>query len=1476
MGSLVNPGLMAAAFRRTCFLLTGVLGCWATAGQPSTIEDDWLTLIALYESTNGEDWKNNSNWSTYRQTVPSPEQLGSWYGVTVTDGRVTGLRLLDNNLAGPVPPELGSLAELRTLTLSQNHLTGMIPPELGQLVNLMILHISWNALTGPIPLELADLAELRELSLRVNKLTGSIPPELGQLVKLEILRLSSNGLTGSIPPELGRLAELEWLTLGDHLTGSIPGELGRLVKLESLDLDGSFTGPIPPELGSLAELRRLALSHNNLTGSIPDELGRLTKLESLYLGGNDLTGPIPSELGALSSLQILALGHNSLTGSIPGELGRLTKLESLDLSYNALTGSIPPEIGGLSNLQTLWCSNNKLTGSILPEIGQLAKLEALNLGHNALTGPIPPELGRMADLRNLWLGANRLTGPIPRELGQLVELENFLLNGNALTGPIPPELGSLTKLETLWLNINQFTGPLPMSLTQLGVLDYFTWYENDGLCAPLDAAFQEWLAEVRSRDRSASGPNCKIARLSIDDIVVEEDNVRAVFTVSLDEESQLPVTVQYATMDGTATAGTDYQPAMGELTIPAGEMNMPLPITVIDDVLIEGDETFTVTLSNPVGAVLEAATGRATIRDNDIYRLSVANIAVDEAGGPARFTVTVDPPNPEQTVSVRYATMDGTAEAGADYTAVSNTLAIAPGQASAVIAVPILDDDVAEEDETFALVLSGVQHAQLSSAVATGTIRDDDAVPVLSIDDVTVGEEAGDAIFTVSLSAPSRNEVAVNYATADETATAGADYSETSGTLRIAPGEAAGTIRVPILSDELDEESETFLVRLTAAQQAEIGDAEGRGTITDDDEALTVSILDGRGVEDAGILHLPVRLSRASTSPVSVRYGTSDIAAESGLDYTSSQGFIVFERGSTEGVVAIAVHDDQVPEEEEEFRVALRQPLNAAIAQGMATGTIVDNDGVPRFRVGDVTVSEGEAEAVFVVTLSAPSVRVVTAAYRTVDGTAEAGKDYVTAAGTLEFAPGETQKEVRVKLLRSARDWRAETFLLALGSISHAGLQDVVATATIVEDESVEQGVRAAYLSRFVRTSASHVVDALGERLRWQEMNPSCVPMQRESLQMLRYVNPAWQPSAGELLSGCGLEATDGALGVWGRGAFTRVSGRAGAMSLNADVTTATLGADYGWASGIQAGLLLAHSQSAGAFDAYAVSGEASSRLTALYPYVSYRLASSRLWALAGAGRGLVEVEGEEVLETEVGSTLLAAGTIGRVATGRRVQLAYEGDVFLARAEAEERVQVSRIRAGMEGSVALGRSLRPYLEAALRHDGGDAETGLGLEAGGGLRLQHSGGRLRAELSSRGLLTHASSELAEWGVAAALHYGAPQGLGPTAEIRPVWGAARSGGRQALWRHDAIADAAIGMPGRKRIEVRLGYGTPLANGVGVARPILAVTLRGSGRDYRLGYEVATQSGFTVSAAGTAWESSPWRPVSYGLTARAALRW
>ena len=282
----------------------------ASAGPQSDRE----VLAALYDATGGAGWTDSTNWKT-------PVSLGEWHGVTTdADGRVTGLSLHNNALAGPVPPALGSLSNLSWLRLGGNALTGPIPSALGSLSNLAVLNIASNYLTGPIPVAL-----------------GSLP-------SLEFLQLSFNDLSGPIPDELGRLSNLSWLDLGfNDLSGPIPDELGRLSNLSWLGLiSNALTGPIPDQLGSLSNLEFLQLGFNDLSGPIPDELGRLSNLGVLELGFNDLSGPIPDELGRLSNLGRLDLRANALTGPIPGALADLTNLEWLDLSYTwGLTGPLP-------------------------------------------------------------------------------------------------------------------------------------------------------------------------------------------------------------------------------------------------------------------------------------------------------------------------------------------------------------------------------------------------------------------------------------------------------------------------------------------------------------------------------------------------------------------------------------------------------------------------------------------------------------------------------------------------------------------------------------------------------------------------------------------------------------------------------------------------------------------------------------------------------------------------------------------------------------------------------------------------------------------------------------------------------------------------------------------------------------------------------------------------------------------------------
>ena len=195
-----------------------------------------------------------------------------------------------------------------------------------------------------------------------------------------------------------------------------------------------------------------------------------------------------------------------------------------------------------------------------------------------------------------------------------------------------------------------------------------------------------------------------------------------------------------------------------------------------------------------------------------------------------------------QTVTVDYATADGTAQQGSDYAAASGTLQFAPGEASKTIPVPTVEDTVEEQTETFTVTLSNPSGATIQDGTATGTITDDDgpvtALPLLNIIDDTV-EEGEQAQFTVTLSRTSTRTVTVDYATADGTAEAGSDYTAASGTLQFAPGEASKTIPVPTVEDTVEEQTETFTVTLSNPSGATIQDGTATGTITDDDGLVT-------------------------------------------------------------------------------------------------------------------------------------------------------------------------------------------------------------------------------------------------------------------------------------------------------------------------------------------------------------------------------------------------------------------------------------------------------------------------------------------------------------------------------------------------------------------------------------------------------------------------------------------------------------
>lgn len=439
-------------------------------------------LIALYNSTGGDSWTDNTNWKDAGNFAAAGTE-GTWFGVTVVDDHVVSVSLPFNNLTGTIPSNIEDLTDLEFLALYENNLSGSLPSTIGNLSALTHLVLNDNALSGSLPASFSSLSSLQSLILSSNDFTGNpfdevigltglitlglydnqfsgtIPTAIDDLAVLEILRLEKNSFTGTIPTEIGNIGTLTYLGLNDNgFTGSIPSTIVNLTNLTDLFMNNnSLTGNIPAAIGDLVNLVNLNLRSNNLDGSIPSSITSCILLEVLDLTSNTLTGSIPSSIGSLTSLKILALSSNELSGTIPASIVSLSALLELSLNSNQLESTITANISGLTSLQIMRLNDNEFSGTIPTQIGQLINLEVLYLNSNNLTGAIPADIGDLPLLTILNLSLNTFTS-IPSNMGSLTSLEELYLNNNEIAGSVPVELGDLSNLRILFLNNNLITG----------------------------------------------------------------------------------------------------------------------------------------------------------------------------------------------------------------------------------------------------------------------------------------------------------------------------------------------------------------------------------------------------------------------------------------------------------------------------------------------------------------------------------------------------------------------------------------------------------------------------------------------------------------------------------------------------------------------------------------------------------------------------------------------------------------------------------------------------------------------------------------------------------------------------------------------------------------------------------------------------------------------------------------------------------
>ena len=366
-----------------------------------------------------------------------------------------------------------------------------------------------------------------------------------------------------------------------------------------------------------------------------------------------------------------------------------------------------------------------------------------------------------------------------------------------------------------------------------------------------------------------------------------------------------------------------------------------------------------------------------------------------------------------------------------------------------------------------------------------------------------------------------------------------------------------------------------------------------------------------------------------------------------------------------------------------------------------------------------------------------------------------------------------------------------------------------------------------------------------------------------------------------------------GLFSFWGRGAITNFDGREGELSLDGEVTTWMLGTDWRWGQWPDggetrrsiAGLLLSRSTADGGYAGSEDAGDVDATLTGVFPWIGHRFSHQlEAWGAAGYGQGELEVTRKLKDRAKNGATLTADLNLWLAAGGLRgtlvdggnegLTLTGKGDAMVVGTSSGEtrgmkaaEATVTRLRLGLEahrpftlgnpesGSEAgSGATLTPSLEVGLRHDGGDAETGFGLDLGGGIVLSHPERGLQAELRGRGLLSHASEGFRDRGLSGSLSWQQrpDSDLGAALSLSQTMGGSSSGGADALLSRTTLEGLAANNDGsnddlnNQRLELQLSYGLPAFGDRFTLTPEVGLGFYDNGRDYRLGWSLTQPDG------------------------------
>lgn len=358
----------------------------------STNQDDYDALVALYRSTDGAKWANNTGWMK-----GDPCTYPYWFGIYCLNDRVLQINLVYNLLSGPLPSALEKASALQVIRLYSNTITGELSPGIFTIKSLKVLDVNTNQMTGTLPARV-DLANLTELVLYGNNFKGAFPNTF-HAPKLQLLEISSNSLSGNLPEGLSESTGLTQLVVSrNSFTGVLPESYGNLVELQRLwTFYNNFDRPtLPDSYQRLVEL--VEVQADGLSGQMPDWIGSSwSKIQNLVLINGQLSGGFPQSLCNCKEMISLRVFNNSLKGELPDCVCEMQKMTDFEISDNQFTGSIPDNFQGCKNLVTMYLSRNNFTGTFPGSVSGLVNLTVVDVSNNGLYGTIPNSINNLKD-----------------------------------------------------------------------------------------------------------------------------------------------------------------------------------------------------------------------------------------------------------------------------------------------------------------------------------------------------------------------------------------------------------------------------------------------------------------------------------------------------------------------------------------------------------------------------------------------------------------------------------------------------------------------------------------------------------------------------------------------------------------------------------------------------------------------------------------------------------------------------------------------------------------------------------------------------------------------------------------------------------------------------------------------------------------------------------------------------------------------